>query len=146
MVRSRQINADGEAAFMVVFDRGEDAARGLERFADEHGLTAARISGVGGFSSAKLGFFDWESKSYRDIPVNEQVEVLSFDGDVALTKSGPHVHVHTVLGRADGSTVGGHLMEGSVRPTLEVLVVESPGDLRRVHDEDSGLELIDPDA
>jgi predicted DNA-binding protein with PD1-like motif len=131
---------------MVVFESGDEIASGLGRFAEAQGLTAARINGVGGLARAKLGFFDWQSKSYRDIPVDEQVEVLSFDGDVALAHDGPHIHVHTVLGRADGSTIGGHLLEGTVRPTLEVSVVASPARLRRVHDEESGLELIDPEA
>ncbi len=145
-MRSREIDTDGENAFMIVFETGEEVAGGLRRFAEEHDLAAARINGVGGFSKAKLGFFDWGSKSYKDIPVDDQVEVLSFDGDVALAQDGPKIHVHTVLGRRDGSTIGGHLMEAMVRPTLEVMVVASPARLRRVHDEESGLDLIDPDA
>jgi uncharacterized protein len=34
-------------------------------------------------------------------------------------------------------------MKGFVRPTLEVMIVESPAHLRRTHDEASGLALID---
>jgi uncharacterized protein len=143
-MKARQIHANGETAYMVVFESGEDVADGLRSFSRERGLTAARISGVGGLSRATLGYFDWDAKSYRDIPVDEQVEVLSFDGDVALADEGPKVHVHVVVGRADGSTLGGHLMDGVVRPTMEVMIVESPARLRRVHDEETGLDLIDP--
>jgi hypothetical protein len=38
---------------------------------------------------------------------------------------------------------GGHLMEGLVRPTLEVMLVESSHFLPRTHDEERGLALID---
>lgn len=38
--------------------------------------------------------------------------------------------------------VGGHLLEGRVRPTLEVIVTESPAHLRRVHDPKVGLAVI----
>jgi predicted DNA-binding protein with PD1-like motif len=47
-----------------------------------------------------------------------------------------------VLGRSDGTTRGGHLLEARVRPTLEVILVESPSHLQRKHDPESGLALI----
>jgi len=40
----------------------------------------------------------------------------------------------------------GHLIEGKVRPTLEVILTESPAHLRKRHDLESGLALIDPGA
>jgi predicted DNA-binding protein with PD1-like motif len=51
-----------------------------------------------------------------------------------------------VVGRRDGSTVGGHLLEGHVWPTLEVVLTESPAHLRKKHDPETGLALIDPQA
>ena len=90
-----------------------------------------------------LGYFDWESKEYQKIPVREQVEVLSLIGDVALKDGEPKVHAHVVVGRSDGSTRGGHLLDAHVRPTLEVILVQSPAHLRKHHDEESGLALID---
>ena len=91
-----------------------------------------------------LGYFDWEKKDYQPRSrVREQVEVLSLVGDVALDEGGkPKVHAHVVVGRSDGTTRGGHLLEGHVRPTLEVMLVESPAHLRRRHDPESGLALI----
>jgi hypothetical protein len=47
-----------------------------------------------------------------------------------------------VLGKRDGSAHGGHLVEAKVRPTLEVVLTESPGVLVREHDAASGLALI----
>jgi predicted DNA-binding protein with PD1-like motif len=77
--------------------------------------------------------------------VPEQVEVVSLVGDVALGEDGgPKVHAHAVLGRSDGSALGGHLLEARVRPTLEVILTELPGHLQRRHDRESGLGLIRP--
>lgn len=53
------------------------------------------------------------------------------------------MHAHVVVGKSDGSAHGGHLLEAYVRPTLEVVLVESPAHLRRRPDRDSGLALID---
>ena len=63
-------------------------------------------------------------------------------GDVAQQDGEPKVHAHVVLGRSDGSTRGGHLLEAHVRPTLEVMLVESPAHLNKQHDPESGLALI----
>jgi predicted DNA-binding protein with PD1-like motif len=47
-----------------------------------------------------------------------------------------------VVGRSDGSTLAGHLLEARVRPTLELMITETPTQLRRRHDPESGLALI----
>lgn len=134
---------EGEKTFVLIFSTGDEAMAGLTAFAREKRLAASRITAIGGFQEATLGYFEWEKKDYSKIPLREQVEVLSLVGDIALTDKGePKVHVHVVLGRSDGSTRGGHLLEGRVRPTLEVVLVESPKHLHRKHDPQSGLALI----
>ncbi|MFQ8434101.1 PCC domain-containing protein [Amaricoccus sp. W119] len=54
----------------------------------------------------------------------------------------PAPHVHVVLGRRDGSALAGHLKSGEVRPTLEIIVTETPSHLRRTYDATTGLTLI----
>jgi hypothetical protein len=55
----------------------------------------------------------------------------------------PSRHIHIVLGLADGSTRGGRLLAGTVRPTLEVVLTEVPATLRRKKRADLGIALID---
>jgi predicted DNA-binding protein with PD1-like motif len=134
---------EGEKTYVLVFATGDEAIAGLTTFAREKKLAASRFTAIGGFQEATLGYFDLEKKDYNKIPVREQVEVLSLVGDVTLTEKGePKIHAHVVLGRSDASTRGGHLIEARVRPTLEVMLVESPRHLRRRHDPQSGLALI----
>ena len=143
-MKAKLINDEGEQTFAVVFETGEEALAGLTSFAKEHRLDAARFTAIGAFSDVTVGFFDWETKAYQEIVVDEQVEVLSLDGDIAREEGEPKVHAHVVVGKRDGTAHGGHLMAAHVRPTLEVVVVESPRHLRRVFDPESGLALIDP--
>jgi hypothetical protein len=142
-MKAKVLNESPERTFALVFDKGDEVVSTLERFAKEHGLTASRFSAIGALQSAVLGYFDWQRKDYDRIPVEDQVEVLSLNGDIALDGEQPKVHAHAVLGRRDGSTVGGHVLEARVRPTLEVLLVESPGYLRKTCDRETGLALID---
>jgi uncharacterized protein len=66
-------------------------------------------------------------------------------GDVAVSEGKPTLHMHAVLGRSDGTTVGGHLLEGHVRPTLEITLTQSPSHLRKHKDPETGLALSDLD-
>jgi|SRR5882724_5214782 len=132
---------------IVVLDSGEEAFSALTRFANEAGITAASLTAIGAFEKATVGWFDFAAKRYRKIQVNEQCEVLSAIGDVATGDDGKaSLHVHIVLGLSDGSTRGGHLLEGTVRPTLEVVLTETPSTLRRKKRADLGIALIDMDA
>ena len=136
----------GQKTFAVVFDTGDEVATGLLAFAKEKGLAASHFTAIGAFSDVTFGFFDLGTKDYQKLQINEQVEVLSLIGDIALSKGEPKVHAHVVVGKADGTAHGGHLMEAHVRPTLEVFMVESPERLVRKIDDETGLPLIDLDA
>lgn len=134
--------ADGARTWAVILETGDEALACLGAFAREHDITAAHLTAIGAFERAVLGYFDWQSKEYLRNPVESQVEVVALIGDVALKGDEPALHVHTVLGHRDGTALGGHLLEGHVRPTLEVVVTESPAHLHRRHDAGSGLALI----
>jgi uncharacterized protein len=131
--------------YVVVCDPGDEAVAALTQFAQAEDLEAASIAAVGAFEHAVVGWFDRAAKDYRRIPVGEQCEVLSLLGDVAQGQDGPILHMHTVLGLSDGTTRGGHLLEGKVFPTLEVVVTETPAQLRKVMRPDLGVALIDLD-
>jgi len=135
----------GERIVVLVLDAGEEAFKAVADFATENGLTAASLTALGAFSRATVGWFDVEAKSYRRIPVEEQCEVLTVVGDIAVGDDGkPSVHMHVVLGLRDGTTRGGHLLEGTVRPTLEITLTETPAHLRRTKRPELGIALIDP--
>jgi predicted DNA-binding protein with PD1-like motif len=141
-MRSKVLNEAGERSFALILETGDEPVSLLERFARDNDVTAARFTAIGAFREVVVGYFDWEKKEYLRIPIREQVEVISLVGDVAIGDNGPKIHAHVVLGKRDGSAHGGHLLEAKVRPTLEVVLTESPAVLVREHDAASGLALI----
>ena len=136
------INQIGQNTFAIVFDKGDEVMSGLLAFAKANDLMAGHFTAIGAFSHATLGFFDREKKTYKKIPVNEQVEVLTLVGDIAMQKGEPKVHAHVVVGKADGTAHGGHILEAHVWPTLEVILVEPPAHLYKTIDEETGLAII----
>jgi uncharacterized protein len=147
-MQSKLLNtAGGQRTFVVVLETGEEAMACLQEFVDRERLTAAQLTAIGAFSDAVLAYFDWQRKAYVRNPVTEQVEVASLIGDVALSPDGKRtLHIHLVLGKRDGAALAGHLVEAHVRPTLEVVLTESPAHLRKMRDAESGLALIRPEV
>jgi len=132
----------GEHTHILVLETGDEVVEGLLRFAADHDLSDAHFTAIGGFNHVTLGYFDWSIKDYNHIPVDEQVEALSLIGDITLRDDRPWVHAHVVLGLSDATTRGGHLIAGTVRPTLEVMLDESPVHLQRRFDPESHAALI----
>jgi predicted DNA-binding protein with PD1-like motif len=147
-MKSTKVAGDaGLETRVVVLDSGEEAVAALTKFANDAQLTTASLTAIGAFEKATVGWFDFEKKTYKKIEVGEQCEVLSAIGDVAIGDDGKaSLHVHVVLGLSDGTTRGGHLLAGTVRPTLEVVLIETPSHLRRKKKPDLGIALIDLEA
>ena len=144
-MHSKLVSKPGETRIWIaVLEKGEEAKAQLLALAGQEGIENASFVALGAFERAVIAYFDWDKKKYRKIPVDEQVEVITLAGDIVPDDQGkPSLHAHTVLGRSDGTTRGGHLVEGHVRPTLEVTVTELPAPLRRHRHPELGVALIE---
>jgi len=143
-MRSKRLQDAPERTYVLVFEKGEEVVGGLETFAEEEGLTGSAFTGIGAFESVTLGYFEQERKDYRRIPIDEQVEVVSLVGNVAIDDGKPQIHAHVVVGKIDGTAHGGHILEARAWPTLEVVLHEQPGHLQRRTDPETGLALLAP--
>jgi predicted DNA-binding protein with PD1-like motif len=142
-MKAKQLTTDGDRVFALIYETGDEVVSGLMGFAREHRTRSAHFTAIGAFSDVVLAYFDWPTKKYQEIPVSQQVEVLTLAGDIAWKDDGePVVHAHVVVGCSDGSARGGHLKKAHVRPTLELVLTEYPKHLERRHDPASGLALI----
>ena len=115
----------------------------LASFAAREDIGSAEVSGIGAFQRAVVGFYDPATRDYDKLAVDDDTEVLALNGNLSLLEGAPRVHLHATLSRRDGSTVGGHLFEGTVGATVEMFVREEPGPLRRLPDEAVGIPLLD---
>jgi hypothetical protein len=142
-MQAKVMRENGAMVYLLVFAEGEEVIETLTAFAKDRSIAGAHFSALGAFREAKLAWFDCDAREYVPIVVDEQVEVASLVGNVAVFDEGIRVHAHAVLGRRDGSTVAGHVVSGRVRPTLELFLVDEPSTLARTIDERVGLPLLD---
>ena len=141
-MRSKKV-AENPKTFVVILDTGDEILSSLRHFAQKEHLAGSSFKAIGALSEVELGWFDWESKKYQTaVKLEEQVELLSLIGDIALKDDEPQIHAHLVIGRQDGTAHGGHLLRATVRPTCEIVITESPQHLQKEVDPDSGIALI----
>jgi predicted DNA-binding protein with PD1-like motif len=141
-MRSKQV-ADVPRTYVAILDTGEEILASLKQLANTAQLAGSSFKAIGALSRVELGWFNWETKKYQTaVKLDEQVELLSLIGDIALKDGEPQVHAHLVVGRSDGTAHGGHLLSATVRPTCELVITENPRHLEKRIDPESGIALI----
>jgi predicted DNA-binding protein with PD1-like motif len=130
--------------YSVIFGKGDEAFSGLLEFAEKYHIKSAHFTAIGALNGATLAWFDPQRKMYKKIPIHGQVEVVGMSGDIALYQGRPIVHTHMVVATSDGTTRGGHVLEASVSPTLEVMLTVDPITMQKRFDPETDLTLIDP--
>ncbi len=141
-MRSKQV-AEMPKTYVAILDTGEEILNSLKQLARNEKLAGSSFKAIGALSHVELGWFNWETKKYETaVKLDEQVELLSLIGDIALKDGEPQVHAHLVVGRRDGTAHGGHLISATVRPTCELVITENPRHLEKRFDPESGIALI----
>jgi uncharacterized protein len=141
-MHSKQV-AEDPKTLVVILDTGDEILSSLKSVARTEHLAGSSFKAIGALSDVELGWFNWETKKYQTaVKFQEQVELLSLIGDIALKDGEPEIHAHLVVGRRDGTAHGGHLLRATVRPTCEIVITESPQHLQKEIDPDAGIALI----
>jgi uncharacterized protein len=134
----------GQKEYAVIFSTGDETYSGLRAFAQKYNITSAHFTAIGAISGATLGWFDPSRKMYKLMPFSGQMEVASMVGDIGLYQGKPAIHTHAVLGLPDGTARAGHVVDMTVRPTLEVMVTVDPKTMQKQFDPETDLTLITP--
>lgn len=143
---SAQLLSDtgGRQTYALVLAAGDEVATALMDFAKAHNIQAAHFTAIGALREVKIAWYDFARKAYKITSVPGQVEALSLVGDVGIANGKPAVHCHLIVGLEDGNTRGGHLVESTVSPTLEIMITVEPSVLKKMYDSCSGLTLFAP--
>ena len=105
----------------------DDILNALTSICIENHIRLGRVEGLGAVRRAVIGFFNQESKSYETLEFNEAMEITSLIGNISLKDGEPFIHAHVTLAKADGSCIGGHLMEGTIAWACEFVIHQGDG-------------------
>ncbi|PYK19560.1 MAG: DUF296 domain-containing protein [Verrucomicrobia bacterium] len=134
----------GVKHYAIILAKGDEVMSGLTDFASQNKVASASFTAIGAFSHATVAWFDDARREFRLIPIEQQVELVSMIGDIALVNDRPAVHTHVAVASSDGTMRGGHVINAFVFPTLELFMTVYPTPLHKESDEATGLKLIDP--
>jgi uncharacterized protein len=144
-VRLLSTQSEGGKTYVLVLSQGDLVQAAIAAFARDHHVVNAHFSAIGAVRDPEVAWFDGSRKLYKAMSLHEQMEVLTLSGDIALGVDGqPVVHTHVVLARSDGEAWGGHLIEATTSPTLELYATTYPDPLHKRLDPATDLLLIDP--
>lgn len=130
-------------SYMLVLKKDQNLVESITHFATDNNVLGGRIHGIGALKNVQLGYYELHDKTYvRQTFQNEDFELLSLHGNISRKEGSPYVHVHTSLGRADFSVIGGHLFEAQVAVTCEIFITPVGSLPEREYDADIGLHLI----
>lgn len=127
---------------LLVLDVGEDINAALEQFATQYDNRFATISGIGACNFVELNFYDVHERKYDQKVLDEDVELISLMGNLALKEGKPFAHIHGTFGDSQYRTWSGHVSKAIVSVTAEITVVFSDLRISREMNEDIGLYLI----
>jgi uncharacterized protein len=138
------LSTNGETkTYILVFSPGDEVRSGLNDFAKKYKVQSAHYTAIGDVLSGKLGFFDYDRKMFKVIPIDTS-EIASFTGNMAVYNGKPVAHTHVSVANKDGLVLGGHLLELYVGPTLEVIVIVEPTAMYKKLDPRYNAGVIDP--
>ena len=136
-----------ERLLMGRLSRGGDLLGELMDICSREKISLGRIEVIGAVERARLGYYHQEAKEYRNLALNEPLEIASFQGNVSVRDGAPFVHGHLTLANERGMTFGGHLLSGSVVFAAEFIIETFTGSsFVRRFDEDTGLHLWQKDG
>ncbi len=128
--------------YQLRFMNGEKAVATLLEFCRAEGIGYAALSGLGAVSSVDLAYFNDETRQYETHAIAEQLEVIGLTGNVTMKDGAPFAHVHATFGDKNLAVRGGHVMEMTVKPNLEIWLTRGTEEIVRLPDEESGLYLM----
>ena len=121
---------------------GADLLDAITDLARENDVETGTVMAIGAVKKARIGFYDQESREYRERDIGEPMEITSCLGNISMKDGEIFVHAHVTLADSEGQVVGGHLAPGTIIFAAECRIAELRGEsLARGYDETTGLSL-----
>lgn len=130
--------------WLIRLKKGELLVENLVKFARKEKIKGGWISGIGGALWAEVAYYDLQAKGYEWKRLDKALEVTSLQGNIAWDNKEPTVHIHATFSDTNMQSIGGHLKELQVGGTCEIFLHNWFQDnLTRLHDDETGLKLLD---
>jgi len=131
-----------QKTFLERLPHGEDLYSSIKDTFQKHSVSMGVFFAIGAVQHATVAFYNQTEKTYENLIFHEPAEILSCTGNVSTIDNDISIHGHIILGFKDGTTKGGHLLEGTKIFACELFGIILDGTtLERTYDDTTGLKL-----
>jgi len=131
-------------SFCVIrLQKGEEIIASLRDAFERKKLKGAFFFGLGVGENLVLGYFDADKQIYIKKLFAGEYEFTSLAGNIARAGEELIVHCHVTITNSEFHAFGGHLFQGTVPATCEIIMLPLRRALRRKLDTSTGLKLLD---
>lgn len=129
--------------YVIRLQKGEEILSSLRNAFERKNLKGAFFFGLGVGENLVLGYFDADKQTYIKKLFAGEYEFTSLAGNIARAGKEIIVHCHVTITDSEFHAFGGHLFQGTVPATCEIMMLPLHSILRRTHDTATGLKLLD---
>lgn len=137
-MESKKINGN----YFIRLDRGEKVLESLKSFCTKNSITLGHFSGIGSLDAAELAHYIVKTRKYTNQFYRQPLEIISLNGNITTMNNEVYLHCHACLSDVNMEAIAGHLKEGVVGATAEIVLVKLEGEINREFDNEIGLNLM----
>ena len=123
-------------------DKGEEILEQVKTIALKENIKLAGIQALGATNDFTVGVFNTENKKYIAHDFKGDFEIVSLTGSINTMNGEFYCHLHMSAGSENGEVFGGHLNRAVVSATCEMIITVFDGNVDRVFDEETGINLF----
>lgn len=127
---------------VIRLDKDDELITCLTDHVRKNSLTGGYINAIGSAKELILSYYNLDQKSFEDHLLQENLEIVSLNGNISMLNSDHLIHLHGTLSKKDLSVIGGHIKKLIISATCEVILYPIPTKLQRVKDDNTGLNLL----
>tara|TARA_B100000945_G_scaffold48389_1_gene34196 strand:- start:389 stop:817 length:429 start_codon:yes stop_codon:yes gene_type:complete len=127
----------------ISLQTGDEIVESITDIFKQEKIYSGMINGIGAINKVQLGFYNLESKKYKKKYFNDDYELTSLMGNIALKDGNPFVHIHINMSDENFDVIGGHLFSAVTAASAEVIVLLDNQHIKRELDQKVGLYLWD---
>jgi len=128
--------------YFIRIKKGDKIIQPLTEFLTKNKIDLAHFHGLGALLEVEIGFYSLKQKKYH-LKKYKDIEAVCILGNVTLLNNKPFIHSHIVISNHKNHAYGGHFKEGIAAGTIEIVLTEVKGKIRRKFNGETGLNLWD---
>jgi predicted DNA-binding protein with PD1-like motif len=127
---------------IVRIDKGEEIVESLKKICQQVPIKLGTITGIGATNNIIIVLLNTKTKKYESKQFTGDHEIAPLHGNITTMNGEVYLHLHVNICNADHQSFGGHLSKSIVSATFEGVIDIIDGDVERVFDQHSGINLL----